>query len=49
MGKGQIIDIIIILQCGAERKEFLTVATCLCSFFHKKEHRSVHRDSGVPK
>ena len=48
-GKGQIIDIIIILQCGAERKEFLTVATCLCSFFHKKEHRSVHRDSGVPK
>ena len=48
-GKGQIIDIIIILQCGAERKAFLTVATCLCSFFHKKEHRSVHRDSGVPK
>ena len=48
-GKGQIIDIIIILQCGAERKAFLSVATCLCSFFHKKEHRSIHRDSGVPK
>ena len=35
-GKGQAIDSIIILQCGAERKAFLTVAIQLCSFFHKK-------------
>jgi hypothetical protein len=35
-GKGQIIDIIIILQCGAERKAFLTVAIFLSDFFHKK-------------
>ena len=35
-GKGQIINIIIILQCGAERKAFLTVAIRLSDFFHKK-------------
>ena len=35
-GEGRIIDTIIILQYRAERKVFLTVVTCLCSFFHKK-------------
>ena len=35
-GEGRIIDTIIILQYSAERKVFLTVVTCLCSFFHKK-------------
>ena len=35
-GEERIIDTIIILQYSAERKVFLTVVTCLCSFFHKK-------------
>ena len=35
-GKGQTIDTIIILQYSTERKVFLTVAICLCIFFHKK-------------
>ena len=48
-GEGRNIDTIIILQYSTERKVFLTVVICLSDFFHKKEHRSVHRDSGVPK
>ena len=35
-GKGKTIDTIIILQYSAERKVFLTVVPCPCSFFHKK-------------
>lgn len=48
-GEGRNIDTIIILQYSTERKVFLTVATCHSGFLYKKEHRCVHRHSGVPK